>query len=108
MASLTQIEVGSVVSLWRYPVKSMMGEELNATEVTKGGVAGDRAYALVDGSDGKVASAKNPRKWPQLFEYRASFVDPPRRGAEMPPVRVTLPDGTVVTSLQADVHESLS
>jgi hypothetical protein len=26
---------GAVVGLWRYPVKSMMGEELNATEVTE-------------------------------------------------------------------------
>jgi uncharacterized protein YcbX len=99
--------IGTVVSLWRYPVKSMMGEELNAAEVSERGLLGDRAYALVDGSDGKVASAKNPRKWPQMFEYRAAFVDPPRRGAEMPPVRVTLPDGTVVTSLQ-DLDESLS
>jgi uncharacterized protein YcbX len=99
---------GAVVSLWRYPVKSMMGAELNAAEVGERGLLGDRAYALVDGSDGKVASAKNPRKWPQMFEYRAAFVDPPRRAAEMPPVRVTLPDGTVVTSDQADLHGSLS
>jgi len=34
MANTTQIELGSVVSLWRYPVKSMIGEELNAAEVT--------------------------------------------------------------------------
>ncbi len=58
----TQTALGSIVSLWRYPVKSMMGEELNATEVSKGGLVGDRAYALVDSFDGKVASAKNPRK----------------------------------------------
>ena len=36
--------VGSVVSLWRYPVKSMMGEELNASVVTERGLFGDRAY----------------------------------------------------------------
>ena len=48
---------GSVVALWRYPVKSMMGEELNASAVTDRGLLGDRAYALVDRSDGKVASA---------------------------------------------------
>src|SRR6266568_1295250 len=66
----TQTILGTIVSLWRYPVKSMMGEELNSAEVTKGGLLGDRAYALVDNSDGKVASAKNPRKWPQLFDFR--------------------------------------
>ncbi len=64
----TQRAVGSIVSLWRYLVKSMMGEELNATEVATTGLLGDRAYALVDKSDAKVASAKNPRKWTQLFE----------------------------------------
>jgi uncharacterized protein YcbX len=39
--------LGSVVSLLRYPVKSMMGEALNAAEVTERGLLGDRAYALV-------------------------------------------------------------
>ena len=58
MATATQ--VGSVVSIWRYPVKSMMGEDLNAVDVTERGLLGDRTYALVDTSDGKVASAKNP------------------------------------------------
>ena len=56
MSNAAQNEFGSVVSLWRYPVKSMMGEELNATEVTERGLLGDRAYALVDSSDGKAAT----------------------------------------------------
>jgi uncharacterized protein YcbX len=99
---------GTVVALWRYPVKSMLGEELNASAVTTRGLLGDRAYALVDRSDGKVASAKNPRKWPQLFDYRATFVEPPRRGAPLPPVRLTLPDGTIITSTQTDLNQTLS
>jgi uncharacterized protein YcbX len=103
-----QEAAGSVISLWRYPVKSMMGEELNASEVTPGGLLGDRAYALVDNSDGKIASAKNPRKWPQLFSYRAALADVPRTGEKVPPVRITLPDGTVVHSGQHDLHKFLS
>ena len=99
---------GSVVALWRYPVKSMLGEELNASAVTDRGLLGDRAYALVDRSDGKVASAKNPRKWPQLFDFRATFVEPPRPGAPLPPVRITLPDGTMLTSTQTDLNQSLT
>jgi uncharacterized protein YcbX len=43
MPSTTQVEIGSVVSLWRHPVKSMTGEELNATEITARGLLGDRA-----------------------------------------------------------------
>src|SRR6516162_1283259 len=108
MASVAQIEVGSVVSLWRYPVKSMMGEELNATEVTEGGLVGNRAYALVDKSDGKIASAKNPRKWRHPFDFRATLTDAPRSGTKVPPVRMTLPDGTIVNSGQPDVHQILS
>jgi uncharacterized protein YcbX len=86
----------------------MMGEELNAAEVTKAGLLGDRAYALIDNSDGKVATAKNPRKWPQLFDFRAALADAPRAGVKVPPVRITLPDGTIINSEQPDVHEALS
>jgi uncharacterized protein YcbX len=69
----TQRVLGSVVSLWRYPVKYMMGEEVNASEATKFGLLGDRVYTLVDSSDGKFASAKNPRKWPTLFNFRGAL-----------------------------------
>src|SRR6266511_1369849 len=108
MSHSTQVALGSVVSLWRYPVKSMLGEELNAVEVTEHGLLGDRAYALVDSSDGKVASAKNPRKWPQLFDFRATFIEPVRPAAKVPPVRIALPDGTTVTSDQGDLGQILS
>jgi uncharacterized protein YcbX len=100
--------LGSVVSLWRYPVKSMMGEELNASDVNGGGLHGDRVYALVDSSDGKVASAKNPRKWPTLFDCRAALADAESSGVKAPPVRITLPDGTIVHSDQPDIHRILS
>jgi uncharacterized protein len=100
--------LGSVVSLWRYPVKSMMGEELNATGLTERGLLGDRAHALVDSSDGKVATAKNPRKWPRLFDFRATFVEPPLTDAKLPPLRIVLPDGTTVSSDRGDVNEILS
>src|SRR5712692_4502633 len=108
MSDTAQTELGSVVSLWRYPVKSMMGEELNATEVTERGLLGDRAYALVDNSDGKVASAKNPRKWPRLFDFRANFIEPPPAAGKVPPVRIALPDGTAVASSQGDLNQILS
>jgi uncharacterized protein YcbX len=104
----TQKVLGSIVSLWRYPVKSMMGEELNAAEVTKAGLLGDRAYALVDSLDGKVASAKNPRKWPTLFDFRAVLTDAPRPGVKVLQVRITTPEGTVINSEQPDVHRTLS
>ena len=108
MSTAVQVGLGSVVSLWRYPVKSMMGEELNATDVTERGLLGDRAYALIDTSDGKAATAKNPRKWPHLFDFRATFVEPVRSAARVPPVRIVLPDGATVTSDQDDLNQILS
>jgi uncharacterized protein len=102
------VEGGSVVGLWRYPVKSMMGEELNAAEVTDRGLVGDRRFAVVDASTGKVAGAKNPRKWGNFFDFRAAYVEPPKTGSKLPAVRLTLPDGTVVTSEQPDLAQILS
>ncbi len=59
--------VGTIATLWRFPVKSMLGEELDAVHLSEGGIVGDRAYALRDGETGKVASAKHPKLWPNLF-----------------------------------------
>ena len=106
--SSAQAESGSVAALWRYPVKSMMGEELNAAEVTERGVVGDRQFAVVDTETGKVAGAKNPRRWGNFFEFRAAYVEPPKSASKLPAVRVTLPDGAVVTSDQPDLSEVLS
>lgn len=100
--------VGTVLSLWRYPVKSMLGEELNATVVTPRGVLGDRAFALVDSATGKVASAKNPRKWAKLFDFRAAYIESPEQADRLPSVRITLPDGTIVTSERGDLNRILS
>ena len=108
MPPATQAELGAVVSLWRYPVKSMMGEELSTAQVKDHGLVGDRVYALLDSSDGKVASAKNPRKWPSLFAFQATFSAPSSSSAKVPPVRITLPDGTIVTSEQSDLNQALS
>src|SRR5713226_612373 len=105
---MTQTDLGSVVSLWRYPVKSMLGEELNVAEVATLGMLGDRAYALVDSSDGKVASAKNPRKWSQLFDCRAALAEVPRVGVKSPLVRITLPDGNIVSGEQPDLNQIFS
>ncbi len=57
---------------------------------------------------GKVAGAKNPRKWGNFFEFRAAYAEPPHTGAKVSAVRLTLPDGTTVTSDQPDLTPLLS
>lgn len=100
--------VGAVVALWRFPVKSMPGEKLDTAEVAEGGVVGDRSYALIDAESGKVVSAKNPRLGTAMLGCRAAFVEAPHRGEELPPVRITLSDGTSATSDAQDVDAKLS
>src|SRR5260370_36309999 len=101
-------KIGSVLSGWRYPGKSMLGEELKSTLLTERGLLGDRAYALMDRATGTVVSAKNPRKWPSLFKFKAALMDPHDMRGGIPPVMITLPNGTLVKSEQADVDRVLS
>src|SRR6266487_4918813 len=108
MNQQAQTVTGTVVSIWRYPVKSMMGEELNSSYVTERGLAGDRAYALIDQKTGKVASAKNPRKWGKLFDFRSAFTDLPQLVENISRARITFPDGSNMFSDQDDVDYSLS
>ena len=100
--------VGTVGALWRFPVKSMLGEELDQVDVDEGGIVGDRAFALVDVQTGKVASAKHPKVWPDLLRCRASFSEPPRSDDPSPPVRIELADGTSVMSDAPEVDAVLS
>jgi MOSC domain-containing protein len=100
--------VGTIRALWRFPVKSMLGEELEAVELNEGGIVGDRVYAIRDRKTGKVASAKHPKLWPNLLGCRAAFVEPPRLGNELPPARIELADGKSVMSDATDVDAVLS
>src|SRR5262249_10616678 len=97
--------VGEVAALWRYPVKSMQGEQLTHTHLGMTGVAGDRQFALVDLETGKVASAKNPAKWARLLHCRARFAGP---DATRSTLSITLPDGAPVRADRSDVDAVLS
>ena len=105
---MTDPVIASVKEIWRFPVKSMQGERLDQAELTAAGVVGDRAYALVDRSTGKVISAKSVRLFGGLLGFRAAFVEPPRPGAEPPAVKIMFPDGASVTSDSGDAERLLS
>ncbi|BBU22862.1 Mosc domain-containing protein [Mycobacterium xenopi] len=86
--------------LYRYPVKSMLGESLASMFVDECGAAGDRRLALVDAVTGRVASAKQPRLWRQLLQFSASW-DTGR-------VRIALPDAASVAADDPGIDELLS
>lgn len=88
------MSAASVSSLWRYPVKSMAGEQLDAVEATASGLMGDRSYALIDITNGKVGSAKSVKKFGELLKWQAQFVEEPKSDGILPSVRITSPDGT--------------
>lgn len=100
--------VGAITSLWCYAVKSMGGEDLSSAYLAEGGLLGDRAHALVDPTNGRIVSAKNPRKWPGLLHFTSRFTEPPQPGRALPPVRIGLPDGTALTSDRPDIDDLLS
>jgi uncharacterized protein YcbX len=92
----------TVTELWRYPVKSLLGEQLGAVQVEERGVVGDRLYAVTD-RDGKIGSGKTSRRFRRLdglFGLRA------RDGGERP--IVTLPDGRELPAGDAELDAFLS
>ena len=103
--------VGTVSRLRRYPVKSMLGEDLDAGDVTFRGLDHDRRLAVVSCRTGKVASAKYPRLWRALLTLSAAAeagAAAGPRGDDAGGVRITLPDGGIVKSTDPDVDQVLS
>ncbi|HEU0300418.1 MAG TPA: MOSC N-terminal beta barrel domain-containing protein [Longimicrobium sp.] len=96
--------VGTVREIWRYPVKSMAGERLDACDVTPGGLPGDRGWALRDREAGEIRGAKY---LPALMQCSAAYREPPADG-RTPHVDITLPDGTRTASDAPDVDARLS
>jgi uncharacterized protein len=97
--------LGTVAALRRYPVKSMLGEGVDAGDVTFTGLAGDRQLAVVSRATGKIASAKFPRLWRDLLTLSAAAADDPAADGA---VRITLPEGKVVWSSDVGVDAVLS
>jgi uncharacterized protein YcbX len=94
----------TVQSLWRYPVKSMQGESLTTSDITVKGLKGDRAFALLDEKTGIIASAINPKKWPNMFAYQANYLDLSQSNT----FQITLPTGEKINSDDPHLNAALS
>jgi uncharacterized protein YcbX len=86
-----------VAELWRYPVKSLLGERLPALRLIADGIEGDRMWGIRDESDGRILTA---RREPRLLFAAA------RVGTQGP--SITLPDGQQLTGVGAATDAALS
>jgi len=96
--------VGRVAELWRYPVKSMLGERRNQLQITARGALGDRAWALRETATGRIASAK---RFPQLLALHAGYKVEPTFAAPGR-IQITLPDGRTICPGDPDASAIIS
>ena len=96
--------LGTVTTLRRYPVKSMLGEDVDASDVSFTGLSRDRGLAVVSRTTGKIASAKFPRLWRDLLTLSAAAAGSGAGDV----VRITLPEGKTVSSTAAGIDGILS
>lgn len=94
--------MASVATLWRYPVKSMIGEECDEVELNARGVRGDRQFA-VRSADGKFGSGKNSRRF-RLIEGLFTFSA--RSVGDWP--EIAFPDGRHMRGDDPHIHRALS
>lgn len=90
--------IGTVAAAWRYPVKSLQGEQVDGLAFAAGGAAGDRVWGILDRSTGKLLSGK---RWPALLTAAA-------RTAGEGAVVITLPSGEEWTAGDPAADEVLS
>ena len=91
------MSTASVTNIYRYPVKSMMGEALRAVDIGEAGIPGDRGWAVRDEKRGGIRGGK---KIPQLMTLGA------KSGATAP--LITTPDGDSASASSNDINEWLS
>lgn len=89
------MNIGTVTSLFRYPVKSMGGESLDSVSLGPNGIPGDRAWAVRDEERGGIRGGK---RFAELMQCKARYLDEPAPSGSSP-AEIKLPDGrTVMTS----------
>ncbi len=86
-----------VTEIWRYPVKSMLGEQLDRADIGPAGIAGDRQWAVVDADSGVSLSAK---RYADLLRCRAWTSDGE--------VMIGMPDGDEFLAGSVEVARRLS
>lgn len=93
-----------ISKLFRYPVKSMMGESLTSLAIAAHGTVGDRVWAVRDEVRGGIRGGK---KIPQLMKLQADFIDEPASEGSSPALIKGL-DGSSRETGAEDINSWLS
>ena len=101
------MRIGTVKQIWRYAVKSMAGEQIDACSVGMLGIPADRGWAVRDETTGEITNGKQV---PLLMQCDARYREPPARtgNGSIPPVVMRFPNGVEVSSDSEDVNARLS
>lgn len=99
------MKVARVAEIHRYPVKTMLGERLDAVAISREGLRGDRIFAVRDEVRGEIEGG---RKLPALLGCRARFVEPVAATGALPVPEIELPDGGRLRADAPDAAERLS
>ncbi len=94
--------VGKVESLWRYPVKSMRGEELDEAFAGFSGIYGDRLFAFRSSASPKGFPYFTAREQTKLLQYRPRFRYPDKAAR---PVNLTEAESMGANPVSADPSE---
>ena len=98
------MRIGTIREIWRYPVKSMAGQQLDSCTLGVTGIPADRGWALRDETTGEITNGK---RFPLLMQCAARFCSEPVDDS-IPQVKITFPDGSVTASDAEDVNKRLS
>src|SRR6185295_19453099 len=98
------MRIGTIKQIWRFAVKSMAGEQLEACTVGMRGIPGDRGWAVMDESAGQLATGS---RFPLLMQCSARYREAPLNGF-VPHVDMRLPGGIQVGSDLVDVNARLT
>ena len=94
------MRIGTVKQIWRYPVKSMAGEQLESSTIGLRGIPGDRSWVLKDEATGKFTTGG---KHPLLMQCTARYREAPSNGF-VPHVDMRFPDGFEAGSDLPDIN----
>ena len=95
----------TIANIFRYPIKSMGGHQLDQTSLTVTGIPGDRSWAL---KDEDLDSIKGGKRHPALMGMSAEFEVEPSESNVSPPAQIRLADGSIIRTRDTDAEEKLS